>query len=84
MNGGIPIAVSLYRPFNREDTKTTFRLNLDYDMNDNVMLMRQQRQVIERAVTTLSSSVRRQHTIRKSSLHMSWVIRLSGLITRCS
>ena len=34
---GIPIAVSLYRPFNRKDTKTTFRLNLDYDMNDNVM-----------------------------------------------
>ena len=38
MNGGIPIAVSLYRPFDRKDTKTTFRLNLDYDMNDNVML----------------------------------------------
>ena len=38
VNGGIPIAVSLYRPFDRKDTKTTFRLNLDYDMNDNVML----------------------------------------------
>ena len=38
VNGGIPIAVSLYRPFERKDTKTTFRLNLDYDMNENVML----------------------------------------------
>ena len=24
-NGGFPIAVSLYRPFERKDTKTTFR-----------------------------------------------------------
>ena len=38
VNGGIPIAVSLYRPFERTDTKTTFRLNLDYDVNDNLML----------------------------------------------
>jgi len=38
VNGGIPIAVSLYRPFDREDTKTTFRLNVDYDINDNAMM----------------------------------------------
>ena len=38
VNGGIPIAVSLYRPFERKDTKTTFRVNLDYDINDNVMM----------------------------------------------
>jgi len=38
VNGGIPIAVSLYRPFERKDTKTTFRVNLDYDINENVMM----------------------------------------------
>ena len=38
VNGGIPIAVSLYRPFDREDTKTTFRLNVDYDITDNAMM----------------------------------------------
>ena len=38
VNGGIPIAVSLYRPFEREDTKTTFRLNVDYDITDDFMI----------------------------------------------
>ncbi len=38
VNGGIPIAVSLYRPFDREDTKTTFRVNLEYDITDNAMM----------------------------------------------
>ena len=38
VNGGIPIAVSLYRPFEREDTKTTFRLNMDYDITDDFMM----------------------------------------------
>ena len=28
----------LYRPFKREDTKDTYRLNLDYDINDNSMM----------------------------------------------
>ncbi|MFZ8973795.1 MAG: TonB-dependent receptor domain-containing protein, partial [Pseudomonadales bacterium] len=37
-NGGFPIAVSLYRPFERKDTKTTFRVNLDYDISDNAMV----------------------------------------------
>ena len=37
-NGGFPIAVSLYRPYERKDTKTTFRVNLDYDVNDNAMV----------------------------------------------
>ena len=38
VNGGIPIAVSLYRPFEREDTKMTFRLNVDYDITDDFMM----------------------------------------------
>ena len=37
-NGGVPIAYSMYRPFKREDTKDTYRLNLDYDINDNSMM----------------------------------------------
>lgn len=37
-NGGFPIAVSLYRPYERKDTKTTFRVNLDYDVTDNAMV----------------------------------------------
>ena len=38
VNGGTPFALSIYRPFEREDTKTTFRVNLDYDINDNAMM----------------------------------------------
>ncbi|MGB2237731.1 MAG: TonB-dependent receptor domain-containing protein, partial [Pseudomonadales bacterium] len=38
VNGGVPFALSIYRPFEREDTKTTFRVNLDYDINDNAMM----------------------------------------------
>jgi outer membrane receptor protein involved in Fe transport len=38
VNGGVPFALSIYRPFERKDTKTTFRVNLDYDINDNVMM----------------------------------------------
>jgi outer membrane receptor protein involved in Fe transport len=37
-SGGVPVALSIYRPFERKDTKTTFRANLDYDINDNVMM----------------------------------------------
>jgi len=38
VNGGTPFALSIYRPFERTDTKTTFRVNLDYDINDNAMV----------------------------------------------
>jgi len=38
VNGGVPVALSIYRPFEREDTKTTFRVNLDYDVNDQIMI----------------------------------------------
>jgi len=38
VNGGVPVALSIYRPFEREDTKTTYRVNLDYDITDQVMI----------------------------------------------
>jgi outer membrane receptor protein involved in Fe transport len=38
VNGGHPIAVSVYRPFTRKDEKVTGRINLDWDVNDEVML----------------------------------------------
>ena len=38
VNGGIPVAVSVFRSFEREDTETTFRLNLDYNVNDDILL----------------------------------------------
>jgi outer membrane receptor protein involved in Fe transport len=38
MNGGHPIAVSVYRPFTRKDEKVTGRINLDWDVNDEIML----------------------------------------------
>ncbi len=37
-NGGIPFALSVYRPFNRTDRKTTGRINLDYNINDSSMM----------------------------------------------
>jgi len=37
-NGGFPIAVSVYRPFIREDKKTTGRINLDWNMSDSAMM----------------------------------------------
>ena len=37
-NGGVPYALSVYRPFKRKDTKTTGRINLDWDINDDVMM----------------------------------------------
>jgi outer membrane receptor protein involved in Fe transport len=37
-NGGIPFALSVYRPFERTDTKTTGRINLDWDINDSTMM----------------------------------------------
>lgn len=38
VNGGFPMAVSVYRPFSRKDTKTTGRLNLDWNVTDNALL----------------------------------------------
>ena len=38
VNGGIPIQVSVYRPFEREDKKVTGRINLDWDVSDEVLL----------------------------------------------
>lgn len=37
-NGGIPFALSVYRPFERTDKKTTGRVNLDWDINDSTMM----------------------------------------------
>lgn len=37
-NGGIPFALSVYRPFERTDSKTTGRINLDWDINDSTMM----------------------------------------------
>ena len=38
VNGGHPIAVSVYRPFNRKDEKVTGRINLDWDVTDEMLL----------------------------------------------
>jgi iron complex outermembrane receptor protein len=37
-NGGVPFALSVYRPFKRKDEKVTGRINLDWDINDDVMM----------------------------------------------
>ena len=37
-NGGIPFALSVYRPFQRNDDKITFRVNLDWDINEFAMM----------------------------------------------
>lgn len=37
-NGGVPIAVSVYRPFQRKDTKVTGRVNLDWNLSDDSMM----------------------------------------------
>ncbi len=37
-NGGIPFALSVYRPFNRTDKKTTGRLNLDWNISDSILM----------------------------------------------
>ncbi len=37
-NGGIPFALSVYRQYDRTDTKWTGRTNLDYNINDNAMM----------------------------------------------
>jgi len=38
VNGGIPAAVSVYRPFTRIDRKTTGRVNLDWSVTDSTLL----------------------------------------------
>lgn len=38
VNGGIPIAVSVYRPFDRTDDEITGRINLDWDINDEILM----------------------------------------------
>ncbi|MFK7914022.1 MAG: TonB-dependent receptor [Pseudomonadales bacterium] len=38
VNGGFPMAVSVYRAFERKDTETTGRLNLDWNVTDNALL----------------------------------------------
>jgi outer membrane receptor protein involved in Fe transport len=38
INGGFPIAVSVYRPFDRKDEKVTGRINLDWDINEDFMM----------------------------------------------
>ena len=38
VNGGVPLAISVYRPFKREDKETTYRVNLDWNLNDDVLL----------------------------------------------
>ncbi len=38
VNGGFPAAISVYRPFSRKDTKTTGRLNLDWNVSDSTLL----------------------------------------------
>jgi iron complex outermembrane receptor protein len=37
-NGGGAFAASVYRPFFRKDTKTTGRINLDWNINDSAMM----------------------------------------------
>ncbi len=38
VNGGIPFAFSLYRPFKRTDEKTTGRINLDWNVSDSTLM----------------------------------------------
>ncbi|MXY91679.1 MAG: TonB-dependent receptor [Gammaproteobacteria bacterium] len=37
-NGGIPFALSVYRPFKRTDRRTTGRVNLDWNVTDNALV----------------------------------------------
>lgn len=37
-NGGIPFALSVYRPFERTDSKVTGRVNLDWNLSDSAMM----------------------------------------------
>lgn len=37
-NGGLPFALSVYRPYEREDKEWTWRANLDWDINEDAMM----------------------------------------------
>jgi outer membrane receptor protein involved in Fe transport len=38
VNAGIPFGLSVYRPFERKDEKVTGRINVDWDINDEIMM----------------------------------------------
>ena len=38
VNGGIPFALSVYRPFERTDEEITGRINLDWDISDEILM----------------------------------------------
>lgn len=38
VNGGIPFALSVYRPYERTDEKVTGRINLDWNVDDNTLM----------------------------------------------
>ncbi|HJL60384.1 MAG TPA: TonB-dependent receptor, partial [Pseudomonadales bacterium] len=38
VNGGIPVAVSVYRPFERKDDEITWRVNLDWKVSDATLI----------------------------------------------
>jgi iron complex outermembrane receptor protein len=38
VNGGIPVSLSVYRPFKRKDDEITYRVNLDWSVTDNTLL----------------------------------------------
>jgi outer membrane receptor protein involved in Fe transport len=38
VNGGIPVSLSVYRPFKRTDDKVTYRVNLDWNVTDSTLL----------------------------------------------
>lgn len=38
VNGGIPVSLSVYRPFKRTDEEVTWRVNLDWNVTDNTLL----------------------------------------------
>jgi iron complex outermembrane receptor protein len=38
VNGGFPVQLSVYRGFSRKDTETTGRINLDWNINEDIML----------------------------------------------
>ena len=66
VNGGIPIAVSVYRPYEREDEKITGRINLDWEVNDEVLMYFSATSGYRSGGTTSYSSATLRLTIRKT------------------
>ena len=67
VNGGHPIAVSVYRPFKRKDEKITGRINIDWDISQKIMIcVYQLLQGTDRMVTILYSFQILQITIQRS------------------